>query len=82
MKKQELDLKNVMENMEELVTFASYQSDYSQLKILSIETEEQARQTDQLTAAKVIPISRAKARRQVHSSARHKSLRFFDKAAQ
>lgn len=41
-KYQELELRLVMEGMEELATFISHHCDCSQLRILSIETEEEA----------------------------------------
>lgn len=41
-KLQQLELRLVMEGMEELATFMSYRSDLSKLRILSIETVEEA----------------------------------------
>jgi hypothetical protein len=81
-KAKELDLQNVMEGLQEFATFMSYQSDYSNLKILSVESVEQARRRDaepNRPKADVIPISKASLAKTKEATNQHKSLRFFDK---
>jgi hypothetical protein len=81
-KAKELELQNVMEGLQEFATFMSYQSDYSNLKILSVESVEQAKITDaelNRPKADVIPISKAQQAKQKEATNHHKSLRFFDK---
>ena len=77
-KQQELDCQHVLEGLEEFATFMSYRSDCSGLRILSIETAEQAALRELAEQnAKVVSIERRRSlkNRAVTIS---KELRFND----
>ena len=77
-KSQELELKLVMEGMEEFATMLSYASDYKQLCILSVETVEEAMQRE-LAEKSANVITLESRRRQSLPTNISKSLRFQDR---
>lgn len=42
---QELELRNILQGLEEFATFISYQSDYSGLRIISVESTDSSHDT-------------------------------------
>ena len=81
-KAQELELRNILEGLEEFATFMSYQSDFEGLRILSVETTQQAsaREQREVHGAKVIPISTARASKTPARATISKALRFQDRS--
>ncbi len=81
-KAQELDLRNIMQGLEEFATFVSFQSNYSDLRIISVESVESEKQQPAVKQrAQVHPIRKA----QTHAMSEnkhltsHKSLAFQDR---
>lgn len=75
---QEIELRHALEGLEELATFMSYRSDCGNLRILSVETVQQANEREQAERnAKVIPL--ASRRRPNKSNTISKKLRFQDR---
>ena len=59
---QELELRNIMQGLEEFATFMSYQSDYSGLRIISVETATPDSDTPEPPSADIVSFPlRAKA---------------------
>ena len=59
---QELELRNIMQGLEEFATFMSYQSDYSGLRIISVETNTTETPATDETSADIVSFPlRAKA---------------------
>ncbi len=59
-KSQELDMRNIMQGLEEFATFMSYQSNSLGLRILSVETVAQDRKTQAQQKAPVVPLKQRK----------------------
>jgi len=77
-KQQELNCQRILEGLEELATFMSYRSDCRELRILSIETAEQAQLREVAEQhAKVISIERKRSLKN-RSVTISKELRFND----
>ena len=81
-KAQELDLRNIMQGLEEFATFVSFQSNYSDLRIISVESVEADKQ--EVTVKQRAQVhSIRQPQTQAHSKASkqsvHKSLAFQDK---
>ncbi|MFW5451850.1 MAG: hypothetical protein ACKE9I_09635 [Methylophagaceae bacterium] len=83
-KTQELDLRNIMQGLEEFATFVSFQSNYSDLRIISVESVESEKQESTVKQrAQVHSIRKA----QTHGTSEnnpltsHKSLAFQDRQA-
>lgn len=73
----ELEMRLVMEAAEELLTHASYRSDYGSVRILSVETVEEARQRE-LAESSANVVSLESRRRQTQATAISKALKFRD----
>lgn len=59
---QELEFRNILQGLEEFATFMSYQSDYSGLRIISVETAAAANETQIVHNADIVSFPlRAKA---------------------
>ncbi|MDT8311118.1 MAG: hypothetical protein RQ732_06710 [Methylophaga sp.] len=59
---QELELRNILQGLEEFATFMSYQSDYSGLRIISVETAPTDTHSENLPSADIVSFPlRAKA---------------------
>ncbi len=59
-KSQELDMRNIMQGLEEFATFMSYQSNSLGLRILSVETVAQDRATQVQEKAQVLTFNQRK----------------------
>jgi hypothetical protein len=59
-KSEELDMRNIMQGLEEFATFMSYQSNSIGLRILSVETVEQDRAKHSQPNAKIIAFNQRK----------------------
>ncbi|MCX4187403.1 hypothetical protein [Methylophaga sp. OBS4] len=77
-KAQELELRHIMEGLEEFATFMSFQSDYEGLRILSVETTQEAKARDQ--RAKVISLDSKRRTRSPQTNTISKELRFCDQS--
>lgn len=74
----ELEMRMVMEAAEELLTHASYQSDYGSIRILSVETVEEARQRELAeNSANVVTLESRRSHTQ--PTVISKALRFQDR---
>ena len=51
---QELELRNIMQGLEEFATFMSYQSDYSGLRIISVETATPEENNEEPVSADIV----------------------------
>lgn len=69
-----------MEGLEEFATFMSYKSDFHGLRILSVETVEEAklREAETKSKAKILPFAHVTAKGKEAPSQFHKELKFFD----
>lgn len=73
-KTQEMDVRNIMQGLEEFASFMSFSSDYSDMKIISVETVSANEAiVNNKKGADIIPL-------RSQSNRRYKSLQFFDKA--
>lgn len=68
-KAQEIELRTIMQGLEEFATFMSYRGNSSGLRILSVETVQQYQAQQEQAKADVIPIKKAQ------PSKRHQSLK-------
>lgn len=78
-KTQELETRNIMQGMEEFATFMSFQSNYSGLRIISVESAVPEEQPPAPTKkAQVLPMKRRqpKINNEEPPQALHKSLSF------
>ena len=81
-KAQELDIRNIMQGLEEFATFMSFRSNTAGLRILSVETVSQFDQTKQpqRSAAVIkLPVKRASTSNTSEQQQLHKSLYFKDR---
>ena len=81
-KAQGLDLRNIMQGLEEFVTFVSFQSSYSDLRIISVESvesEQQVASIKQRAQVRSIRQPQTQADSKEYKQAVHKSLAFQDK---
>ena len=78
-KAQELELRNIMQGLEEFATFMSFQGNTNGLRILSVETvtHEQVHQPELKQKAQVLPIKQQQAANKEMQTI-HKSLSFQD----
>ena len=78
-KAQELELRNIMQGLEEFATFMSFQGNTTGLRILSVETvtHEQVHQSELKQKAHVLPIKQQQAANK-EMQIIHKSLSFQD----
>lgn len=51
---QELEFRNILQGLEEFTTFMSYQSDYSGLRIISVETATSDTNTENYHSADIV----------------------------
>ncbi len=51
---QELEFRNILQGLEEFATFMSYQSDYSGLRIISVETATNITNTESYHSADIV----------------------------
>jgi hypothetical protein len=81
-KAQELELRHIMEGLEEFATFMSFQSDYDGLRILSVETTQEAKARDlrEQQRAKVISLDSKRRTRSPQTNTISKELRFCDQS--
>lgn len=79
-KAQELELRNIMQGLEEFATFMSFQGNANGLRILSVETitPEQSQQSVLKQKAAVLPIKQQKLANEEIQTV-HKSLSFQDR---
>lgn len=73
----QLEMQMVMEAAEELLTHASYQSDLSSVRVLSVESVEEAHQRE-LAEQSLNVVTLESHRRPAESTAISKSLKFRD----
>ncbi|PHS68114.1 MAG: hypothetical protein COB23_09735 [Methylophaga sp.] len=78
-KAQELDMRNIMQGMEEFATFMSFQSNSGSLRILSVETVEQSKSMKtERQMAQVLTMPRP-ALVSANDQSLHRSLSFQDR---
>lgn len=77
-KAQELEVRTIMQGLEEFATFMSYQGNSSGLRILSVESVQQAQYYTQPQNADIIPLTKRQHKSNKNQTV-HRSLAFQDR---
>ncbi len=77
-KAQELEVRTIMQGLEEFATFMSYQGNSSGLRILSVESVQHAQYYTQPRSADIIPITKREQKSDQYQTV-HRSLAFQER---